>query len=651
MRIAAQTTVAEETISRPQLAPQFRLERLTVSGGAELLTIFASANDSTATTGNTSADIPLVSILRDTMGDRDTENDRLRYVWMLTYTRPAAWQRVAAAVPFLYARVGNKKRAGKGVPPPLIDLATADRDVWDRFFWIALQNLLFVPDGIPVRASLNTLRRNLNDYRKAHLIRALAVLSLYDSVGDHAPAFSPSEMSDINARLTLAESTFGGILDDVYLGLASQKQTKQQLDVRGQNWELLRQRAEAESLYFEPLQMPDGSATHAVLWASRNDLAANRSRTFNKRFLNIDNPWSDRRLQRWDGYSQTWYFDAENRRVSKETAGARPVAMIPLALYGLDYPKIPILLVDFRDRYNPKRREISKRLLEDVARNLLNISRFGDLYFFLGRTVYDFVTSRRGMDINQPSRLQAYSQLKLLLSLSQSLDPQLRAETSRRLEAVSANPLENDIKAETQIARDQYSALRLYALSPDGLPARIERDRRAEMVPLAHNRTEQILFRLAHLASFGLYTHREAASSAAAATQLDEARRIAYHTRFLREAVKAGPVVEVVRNIEDVRRSLQYIMEHNAAAGAKTARAVAQIFSRTNDEAARELCLNSLYRINTETAKSELLRIYRDEKTDTRLRTLSAQYLRKALKEEQRFAPADARALATTLVQ
>ena len=654
LRIAAQTAAENADAARSQATPKFRLERLEVAGGAELLTIFGSLNfnpSPAANAGQNSTDVPLVSVLRDTLGDRDPENDRLRYVWMLTYTSPTTWQRVAAAVPFLYARVGNKKRAGRGAPPPLIDLGAADRDVWERFFWIALQNLLIAPEGFPVKSPLNTYRRNLSDYRKAHLIRALAVLSLYDSTGDHTSAFSPTEVSDIQARLMLAESTFGGILDDVYLGLASLKGTQRQLDERGHNWELLRQRAEAENLFFEPLQMPDGSTTHALLWARREDIAANKSRSFNKRFLNIDNPWQDKRLQRWDGYKQTWYMDAENRRVARETPGARAVEMIPLALYGLDHPKIPILLVDFRDRYNPKRREISKRLLEDVARNLLQVSRFGDLYFFLGRTVYDFVTDRRGIDVNQPSRLKAYSQLKLLLSLGQSFEPQLRAETSRRLETIASNPLENSTEAETQIAQGQYRALRAYALNASGLPARVERDRRAELVPLRHNRTEQILFRLAHLASFGLYTHRESAAAPSLSTQLDESRRMAYHTRFLRDAAKAGPVVEIVRDIEEVRRSLRYIAEHNDAAGAKAARAVARIFARTNDGQTRELCLTSLYRINSETAKSELLRIYRNEKTDTHLRTLSAQLLRKALKEEQRFAPADARALSSTPVQ
>ena len=106
--------------------------------------------------------------------------------------------------------------------------------------------------------------------------------------------------------------------------------------------------------------------------------------------------------------------------------------MIPLALYGLDNPKIPMLLVDFRDNYNPKKREMSRRVINDVTRNVLSVSKFGNLPYFLGRTVFDFVTGRRGIDINQPSRLQTYSQLKLLLALNNSLEPELRTEVGGR---------------------------------------------------------------------------------------------------------------------------------------------------------------------------------------------------------------------------
>src|SRR6185312_1493712 len=109
------------------------------------------------------------------------------------------------------------------------------------------------------------------------------------------------------------------------------------------------------------------------------------------------------------------------------------------------------LLVDFRDNYNPKKREMSRRVINDVTRNILSVSKFGNLPVFLGRTVYDFVTGRRGMDINQPSRLATYSQLKLLLSLDTSMQPELRSEVSGRLETISLNPFENDINAEASI--------------------------------------------------------------------------------------------------------------------------------------------------------------------------------------------------------
>src|SRR4029453_16599790 len=133
-------------------------------------------------------------------------------------------------------------------------------------------------------------------------------------------------------------------------------------------------------------------------------------------------------------YLDVRYFDHEGREVSRDVPGAEAVEMIPLALYGLDYPKIPMLLEVFLVGYNPKKGEMSRRVLHDVTRNILSLSKFGNLPYFLGRTVFDFVTGRRGMDINQPSRLQTYAQLKLLLALTDSMDPELRAQVNGRLE-------------------------------------------------------------------------------------------------------------------------------------------------------------------------------------------------------------------------
>lgn len=654
LQIRAAAQVVEQTDSSAYAkSPQhlFRLERTPVASGAELLTIFGKLDGLPRENGE-SDEVPLVSVLRDTLGDNDTENDRLRYVWMLTYTRPSFMQRLASGIPFLYSRVGNRGNASlRDAPPPLIDLAKTDRDVWNKIFWSALQSIFLDSYGFPLKATTRSYRRNLDDYRKAHVTRALAILSLYEAETGSTPLFTSDEMRDIEARLMLSEKPLGGIVDDIFLQRVVEKQTTQVKDIRGHNWELLRQRAEAEKLYFEPLQLPDGSATHAILWVARPDLVTYRDRPFTSRFLNIANPWRDDRLRYWNGYVETRYFDADSRAVSPETPGARPVQMIPLAIYGLDHPKIPILLVDFRDNANPKWREVSRRVLEDVTRTVLSLSRFTDIPYFLSRYIYDFATGRRGMDINQPSRLRTYSQLKLLLSLNASLEPEFRDEINRRLERVSSNPRENDFEAEARIARNQYRALLSYAQRPDGLPARLERDRREEMARYEKlGRTSAVVSRLANLLSFGAYTRR-AEETPDFKERLDAQRRMAYYRRFLRVVARSTPQVEVAYNMEEVRRALQFVADNGALADGKTAQAAAKVFAQTRDDDIRTLALRCLYRINSVTAKSELLRIYKDQQTEARWREMSAEYLRLAVREEQRIAPSDAKAIMSVTSQ
>ncbi|HLL75076.1 MAG TPA: hypothetical protein VK421_07395 [Pyrinomonadaceae bacterium] len=636
----------------PAVRSLFRLERTQVDGGgAELLTIFgesgAASGPNDAHAGN-ARELPLVSILRDTLGDADRENDRLRYVWTHTYAAPSARQRAASAVPFLYTRVGSRGRAAEGVPPHVLDLSAPERDAWRNVFWSSLQFLLIDPVGVAVKASSRQYRRNVEDYRRAHVIRALAVLAIYEAeAGEGAePIFTPQETREIQARLALTQKSLGGLIDDLYLRRVHEREATKWEDTRGHNWEMLRQRAEAEGLHFEPLTMPDGAATHALLWTTREDLTAAPARKFDKRFLNIDSPWGDRRLRDWRGYTEERFFDSENRRVAEDAPGARRAEMIPLALYGLDHPRVPALLVDFRDTLNPKGREVSRRALKDVTSTLFSASRLG-LAHTLGRAVYDWMTERRGMDVNQPSRLRAYSQLKLLLSLDASLDPGLREQIGRQLEHVSLNPLENGGAAEARLAREQYAALLEYARRPGGLSARLDRDRRAELVPARHGRASRVLFRLANTLSFGLYTHREDVAPAEQVAELDAERRLARHRRLLREVAKTASRVEVEWDIEEVRRSLRYVAEHGERADGATAAAVARIFARTEDEESRRLCLSGLYRINNETAKNSLVRIFRDEAAGDVWRTLSADYLRRAAREEQRISPKDAQIIST----
>jgi hypothetical protein len=609
----------QKTASAP--ADLLRLEVLPVAGGAELVTVFARLDG----LEQKNLVVPMVSVLRDTLGDHNPENDRLRYVWPLTYTRPTLKQRVLGAVPFFYTRAGNKEKFSGKAPPPAMDLAAPESDVWNKIFWAALQNILLDPYGTPIKASTRSYRKNISDYRKAHIIRALSMLSLYQSLYGRS-AFSVTENAELYSRLLLTDKTFGGLVDELNLERYYEKSITQQQDERGHNWELLRQRAEAESLYFEPLQMPDGSSTHALLWIARQDLAKKPVKPFSSRFLNISNPWIDKRLLNWQGYSETRYFDGENRPVSAETSTAEPVELIPLALYGLDNPKIPMLLIDFRDSLNPKKREMSRRVLQDVTKNLLAVSQFGNLPYFLGRTVFDFVTGRRGIDINQPSRLRTYSQLKLLLALDTSLQSELRDQIADRVERVSLNPLENDLDVEASLAKQQYEALLGYTKDPNGLPAKLERDRRQELVSLVHGRTERVLFRVANILSFGNYVHREKAAEDIP-ERLDIARRINYHTNFLREVARSEAQIDVAWDLADVRRSLFFLADHGANVGSTAINATGRIFSRTADEETRHACLDSLSRSVNPKARTELLRISQNKELDSTWKETIGSYL------------------------
>jgi hypothetical protein len=76
-----------------QRPPSYRVEREPVADGAELVTIFGRLHNPAS--GSQDLDVPLVSVLRDSLGDSDPANDRLRKVWILTSTRPTPWQRAA----------------------------------------------------------------------------------------------------------------------------------------------------------------------------------------------------------------------------------------------------------------------------------------------------------------------------------------------------------------------------------------------------------------------------------------------------------------------------------------------------------------------------------------------------------------------------
>jgi hypothetical protein len=617
---------------------KFRVEKTSVAGGSELITIFANVNGFNASESEEPlGELPLVSFLRDTLGDDIPENDRLRYFWLLSRGDPSFARKAAASVPFLFTRVGNKGNAGTSPPKPLADINPVNQKLWDQVFFTVFKKLVIEDMAKTIKMPFYQYRKNAKDYRISSVSQALSLLAIYQALeGDSV--LSAEEMSEIRSRLIVSDSTFASFIDRNNFARLDQASLQRKEGIRGINWDLLRQRCEAEGLYFDPLEMPDGGTSHVLVWVDEEDLKKKSGGTFNSRLLNIKSPWTDPRLLKWQGYSEIRWYDEENRLVPAGTPNARKRRMIPLALYGLDFPKIPVLLVDFRTNWNPKRREMSRRILDDLTRNVLSVSAFNNPAILVGRFLADFVVRRRGIDINQDSRVTSYAKLKLLILLNESLDPEFKTEISGRVEAVSLNPLQNDAEVEVRLAKQQYRNLMAYAADPKGLPAKIAKDRTREMISLKHNGTEKFFFSLGRIFSLGFYEHREKWTPELAA-RLDNKRQLEFHESNLQVIARDSIDVEIDADENSVKRSLAFVSESGLEATKKTIASISSIFTKTKNQEIRDLSLLALYRINTPSALREILALYNNESLAPAWRKGCAGYLELAASGNSKISP------------
>ena len=384
---SALTTLLMGAQLMAQSTPTYHVEHEPVAEGAELVTIFGRLQ----TSNSQATDVPLLSVLRDTLGDNDPENDRLRYVWILTSTRPTALQRITSAVSFAYFHPGSQPHADR-VPKPALDLAAPAQTVWPNLLSDGIQALQLDSRGVPIRSSTRSYRGNSSQYRQLQTFQALSVLASLDTQLDTGQSLSESDLGEIYSRLSLSNRTFGGLLRQENVPRFYDRQITLRAQTRGHNWELLRQRAELSGLYFQPLALPGDTPSQALLWIARADLERRQGRQFNSQFLNIANPSIDERFLHWTGYTQTHYFDAENHAVGSGTPGAHAEEMIPLALYNLDHPRVPFLLVDFRNTSQPRRRELLSQGASTALTGVLGISRFGNSAILGGELGIDLRT-------------------------------------------------------------------------------------------------------------------------------------------------------------------------------------------------------------------------------------------------------------------
>ncbi len=604
--------------------PPYFLEREPVDGGAELITLFGRVPGTGSEPASTqAAGVPLLTVLRDSLGDADSNNDRLRYVWILTSTHPTPLQRAASALSFFWFRAGHTGHANR-VPTPALDLGSPSRAVWTNLLGNGLQATQFDGLGMAVRASTRSYRGNFSDYRKVQLFGALSALNGLEQERAGDAWLSDAERRQLYSRLSLSDRTLGGLVREQNLPRFYDRETARIQEMRGHNWELLRQRAELCGLYFEPLGLPGDTPFAALLWVAQEDLKQGVNHSFDGQFLNISDPWTDERLQHWTGYTEPRYLDADNRLVTSDASGARPVEMIPLAFYSLDHPRTPLLLADFRDQLKPKRRELFLHGSTVLVSGVLGVSRFGNWPYFASESVWTFVRRRHGAAVNRSARLRAYSEARAFLAVDTGLPRQLKSELVSRLDHLALNPLENRVAAEGKLAREQYDALLRYARAPEGLLAKIEQDRRKELASYEQSRIRRMF------AAFGrVFTGGQAArpQDPVVIAKIGAYRRMSHHQRYLEQLLASSPRPEVVGDPDEIRRSIESLSVEPVAS-TRAPQLIAEVFTRSADPDLRVACLRALHRFNVEQASNELRRLALDPETGDGWRELCLLYLR-----------------------
>jgi len=306
--------------------------------------------------------------------------------------------------------------------------------------------------------------------------------------------------------------------------------------------------------------------------------------------LNIANPWTDPRLAHWTGYMQVRYFDSENHPVPAGTPGARAEEMIPLAFYNLDYPRVPLELVDFRDSLSPKRREIISQGATSLVTGVLGVTRFGNPSFFAAESAFTFYRGRHGAAMNRSARLAAYSEAREFLSVDSALEPALKRDLERRLNHLALNPRENDVSHEANLAREQYAALLQFAGSPRG-EAKLERDRRKELESYTQSTGKRMATGFGRIFTRGPHVDPEKPDAALRA-KLDAYRRSAYHERFLDGLLASSPSPDVVWDADAISRSVS-ALSSDPYATPKAQRLISEVCARSTSGDLRLTCLRA----------------------------------------------------------
>src|ERR1700722_4622830 len=161
--------------SETQSPGALRAATVDITTGGQLVIFFEKLAADGQSAGP--SEMPLLAVLRDTMGNNDPENNRLRQVWVFTYASPSPAQRIAAGVPFFYHRSGLDSGSSTRPPRPVLDMARPGPGLWPDIAFSVAQSQVFDPIGSLSRLTTRSYSGNLGEYRRTHVAEVLDILS------------------------------------------------------------------------------------------------------------------------------------------------------------------------------------------------------------------------------------------------------------------------------------------------------------------------------------------------------------------------------------------------------------------------------------------------------------------------------------------
>jgi hypothetical protein len=396
----------------------------------------------------------------------------------------------------------------------------------------------------PVRASTHAYATNRQEDERLHIAEAISYLR-QAPVSNDSTALTQVQLDTVIGKLKLREILLGGLATDNQAARVGMQADFEQERIRSRNRELLRQWAEKTGLIFEPLNLNGNQANFAILWFPQSESTGPENLSLKSiwKLLAIRNPWTDERLKNWKGPVYERTFDNDSS-----------VSVIPLAVYSLDYPKQPLILMDFRHKLSRRRREVAQRSVNELITGVLGISHFADWYFYIAFDLHRFIVGRRGAALDQGSRLDCYSDFRMHLALDRSLDPALKQDMEQRSRWLAVNPLEAAPEREIQNAIARYNLLVTQAGENGDLMARVDHQHRFELSSFGESEKTRLTKSMLHVATLGFYKQQAKSDDI---FMLDHERRVTYQLSFLDPLVQADIPPEISYDSQRIKASVR----------------------------------------------------------------------------------------------